>query len=220
MSYHFLTPAFVKQLTAMQVTRDIDEIINHCTATREGVYVDVPMVRQWHLDRGWSDIGYHFLIGLNGEVWFGRDLNRTGAHVKGHNTGTIGISYVGGLDSAGRSKDTRTDAQKGALVELQTLLVNKIPSIKKISGHRDYAAKDCPCYDASEYEYLLDRKPPKPEIDNPKDDDDKPLSWLDETIAQLEQANLLQKKSRDLLTDAANLHWKVLQSLRAQRDGE
>lgn len=201
--------------------RPINEIINHCTATREGVAFGVETVRKWHVeDRGWSDIGYHYLIGLEGEIWDGRPVERTGAHVKGHNTGTIGVAYVGGLDSNGNPKDTRTSAQKAALTKLHRMLLKQFPSINKISGHRDYAAKACPCYEAAEYKYLLDRKPVEPEFDNPKDDDDPDLpdSWLAETIASLEKANMLQKQGRDALDQAAAEHWKVLQALREERD--
>lgn len=207
--------------------RPISEIINHCTATREGMFVNVAMVDDWHKKRGFKreyrgktyHIGYHFLIGLEGEIWEGRPVEITGAHVKGHNDGTIGISYVGGLDSGGNPKDTRTSAQKRSLTLLHKQLLGQFPSINKISGHRDYAAKACPCFEAAEYNYLLERKPVEPEFSNPMDDDepDQPQSWLDETIAALEKANMLQKQGRDALDQAAAEHWKVLQSLREER---
>jgi N-acetylmuramoyl-L-alanine amidase len=69
------------------------------------------------LDRGWSDIGYHFLIYLDGSLHEGRPIERVGAHCKGHNEGSIGIAYVGGIDKVNfKPKDTRTEEQKEALV--------------------------------------------------------------------------------------------------------
>ena len=58
----------------------------------------VKTIRNWHTSRGWSDVGYHFVIGTKGELWAGRSLEYQGAHTKGHNN-SIGVAYVGGLDS-------------------------------------------------------------------------------------------------------------------------
>ena len=63
--------------------RDINKIIIHCTATPEGRDVSVDTIRQWHLDRGWSDIGYHYIIDLEGNLHEGRPVERQGAHVRG-----------------------------------------------------------------------------------------------------------------------------------------
>lgn len=79
--------------------RDINEIIVHCTATRpdwwqgKSTSEKVDEIRRWHVeDRGWRDIGYHYLIDRDGTVAKGRPVEQVGAHCKGHNTGTIGIS--------------------------------------------------------------------------------------------------------------------------------
>lgn len=76
--------------------RKVDEIILHCTATPEGEEFSNAQIKAAHLARGFSDIGYHFIIGLNGEVRRGRPTAIAGAHCTGHNTRSIGISYVGG----------------------------------------------------------------------------------------------------------------------------
>lgn len=141
--------------------RPVNEIIVHCAATPEGRDVTVTDIRNWHLRNGWSDIGYHFVITLDGMVHRGRPLNRVGAHVRGRNTGTIGVCYVGGVANDGKMtpKDTRTPEQKEALKLLLIQLLDANPEISRISGHRDYAAKACPSFDAtSEYRYLLDRR--------------------------------------------------------------
>ena len=130
-------------------TRKITEIIVHCTATREGKDYTVNEVRQWHKARGFADIGYHYLIRLNGGLEEGRDLSIAGAHCVGHNTNSIGVCYVGGLDSEGNPKDTRTREQKIALKTLLTSLRIAFPDAE-IHGHCDFAAKACPCFDATE----------------------------------------------------------------------
>jgi len=150
--------------------RKIDTIVIHCSATPEGRDVSVATIRKWHKDRGWRDIGYHYVIGLNGEIWKGRPIRQRGAHVKGHNTGSIGICYVGGVTNDGRlaPKDTRTPEQKTALVSLIRGLLVDYPAIKTICGHRDFpgVAKACPCFDAiPEYKWLLAGElAPKPRV--------------------------------------------------------
>ena len=99
--------------------RNIDKIIIHCSATKEGVAVSTATIRNWHIKgRGWSDIGYHYVIQLDGTIDYGRPINRIGAHTKGENENSIGICYIGGLSDKKRAKDTRTDAQKRALLKI------------------------------------------------------------------------------------------------------
>ena len=131
-------------------TRTIKEIIVHCSATPEGKDYTLDTIRQWHLQRGFSDIGYHYVIHLDGKVEEGGDVNIAGAHCSGHNSKSIGICYIGGMTADNKkAKDTRTDAQK---VNLKVLLqaMRKLYPNAKIHGHRDFAAKDCPSFDATE----------------------------------------------------------------------
>jgi len=130
--------------------RTINKIIIHCTATPEERAVTVADVTAWHHARGFFTIGYHYLIGLNGEVWKGRPIEQAGAHTTGHNTSSIGICYVGGLDANMRPKDTRTAGQKESLRGLIEELRGKHPGVT-IHGHREFANKACPCFDVSEY---------------------------------------------------------------------
>lgn len=150
--------------------RQLNEIIVHCAATREGRHHTVDEIRSWHKQRGWSDIGYHYVVYLDGTVKEGRPLSKIGAHVRGSNTGTIGICYVGGVAKDGKTpKDTRTEAQKRSLNRLLRDLLGKYPTIKKISGHNQYAAKACPSFDArEEYRHLVDAVSQPTE--NPPDD--------------------------------------------------
>lgn len=130
--------------------RKIDKIIVHCSATPEGKAFTVQQIRQWHVKgNGWRDIGYHFVIYLDGSIHRGRPEYQVGAHCKGYNENSIGVCYVGGCASDGKApKDTRTDAQKAALIELLRKLKAKYP-VAAIHGHRDFANKACPSFDAT-----------------------------------------------------------------------
>ncbi|WP_174800700.1 peptidoglycan recognition protein family protein [Martelella limonii] len=137
--------------------RPINEIIIHCTDTPAGRPVTVAEINQWHLARGWSGIGYHRVVHLNGAREAGRPIERIGAHVAGHNTGTVGIVYVGGRSAdMTHTADTRTPEQKHALVA-EIIALRERFEIGGISGHRDYdKGKACPCFDAHvEYAHLL-----------------------------------------------------------------
>ncbi|MBS7588302.1 N-acetylmuramoyl-L-alanine amidase [Ancylobacter defluvii] len=135
-------------LALLATSRPISEIIVHCTATPEGKDYTVADIRAWHKDRGFSDIGYHYVVYRDGRVMVGRPVGQVGAHVAGHNTGTIGISYVGGVAADGKTaKDTRTAAQRASLLWLVQQLAAKHPGIRKVTGHNQYAAKACPSFD-------------------------------------------------------------------------
>ena len=137
--------------SSLQVSRrTINRIIVHCTATPEGRVETVESVRRMHKANGWADIGYHYLIGLNGERWNGRNVNLVGAHCEGYNANSIGVCYVGGCDKNMKAKDTRTDKQKAALIALLKDLRKLYPKAKIVS-HRDLdrKGKACPSFDAT-----------------------------------------------------------------------
>lgn len=135
----------------MKTMRKISEIIVHCTATKAGRPFAIEDIRRWHLQRGFRDIGYHYLVLLDGTVQPGRPLVEVGAHCAGHNANSIGVCYVGGLAADGKPSDTRTPQQRTALRNLLTDLKSKFPNAC-IHGHRDFSSKPCPCFDAtSEY---------------------------------------------------------------------
>ena len=152
-----------------------DAIVIHCSATRAGQNIGKKEITQMHLQRGFSTIGYNYVVRLDGTVEVGRSLQIDGAHCnsKGfsgvsYNKHSIGICYVGGLDAHGKASDTRTPAQKKALRELIAKLVKEY-DIKEVLGHRDTSpdldgdgivepnewTKMCPCFDAAEYKDLL-----------------------------------------------------------------
>lgn len=133
--------------------RKINEIIIHCTATQEGKDFKASDIDRWHRERGFNKIGYHYVIDLDGTIEKGRDENEIGAHCTNHNKNSIGIVYVGGLDKTGKPKDTRTDGQKKALLELLIGLIIKYPQAI-ILGHNQLSKKSCPCFDV-EKEYRI-----------------------------------------------------------------
>ena len=137
--------------------RKIDEIIIHCSATAEGRNFTVEDVRRWHKARGFVDVGYHYLVYLDGSVHVGRPLAQVGAHCLGHNAHSIGVCYIGGLARDGKTpKDTRTGLQKLALEALVQLLQLNYPGAT-VHGHKEFAKKACPCFDV-EQEYKKSSK--------------------------------------------------------------
>ena len=135
--------------------RNINKIIVHCSATPEGKAFSVDDIRRWHLKRGFADIGYHFVIYLDGSVHVGRPLAKAGAHCKGHNAHSVGVCYIGGCEAhSQKPKDTRTEEQKRSLIRLITELRQQFPNAS-VHGHREFANKACPSFNArDEYKNL------------------------------------------------------------------
>lgn len=133
--------------------RSISHIVIHCADTPDGAYFDIKDIRKWHVqEKGWSDVGYHYIILLDGTIQLGRDIKTAGAHVKGYNKNSIGICYIGGGDG----EDTRTIAQKVTLIYLVGTLKRTFKDAE-VFGHRDFAGvtKKCPCFDSkNEYKNI------------------------------------------------------------------
>jgi N-acetylmuramoyl-L-alanine amidase len=167
--------------------RPISELIIHCTATRPEWWAGRSLaqktaeVRLWHTrDRGWRDIGYHYLIDRDGKVGTGRPLDQIGAHTQGRNTGTIGIALFGGHGSAVTDPfgANFTPEQERALIALIADLRGRFP-ITKVSGHNQYAAKACPGFDVPTW--LASQRPaPRPVVTSPQPqtDTNNPLAAL------------------------------------------
>ena len=157
-------------------SRLIDEIIIHCTATREGAKCTADQINAAHKARKFSayldaqgrtrHIGYHFLVHPDGSIEACRPVGKIGCHASGHNARSIGVSYIGGLDAADTNgmmiKDTRTPRQKASLISLIKSLKSEYPTIRRVIGHRDTSPdingngvidpyeyiKGCPCFNA------------------------------------------------------------------------
>lgn len=138
-----------------------DFIIIHCTATTEGKDLHAKDIDRLHRARGLNGIGFHYVVTLDGSVESGRPQGTVGAHVQGLNSTSIGIAYVGGLDTLLDPKDTRTPRQKQALEGLVTILRGMYPDVQ-VLGHRDVpqelvrgradpftVLRESPCFDAA-----------------------------------------------------------------------
>ncbi len=140
--------------------RSINLLVIHCSATRDGVPYTPEQLERDHRARGFDGPGYHFYIRRNGDIKTLRDIDRPGAHVRGHNAHSIGICYEGGLDTHGRPADTRTPWQRHSLRVVVAALLADYP-VARVCGHRDLSpdlngngivephewTKQCPCFD-------------------------------------------------------------------------
>lgn len=87
----------------------------HCSATRPSQIAGVKEIRAWHKAKGWSDIGYHFVIRRNGAIEKGRPISKTGAHVAGWNADNLGICLEGGISETFQPQNNFTREQWRAL---------------------------------------------------------------------------------------------------------
>ena len=129
--------------------RIINLIVVHCTATQGNRTLSPEALDLMHRRRGFNGTGYHYYIRKDGTVHLTRPVERIGAHAKGFNASSIGICYEGGLNEDGKPADTRTAAQRFALIDLLTILRHQYPEAQ-IAGHYQLSAtihKACPCYD-------------------------------------------------------------------------
>ena len=129
--------------------RIINLIVVHCSATREDCTLSPEDLDRLHRRRGFNGTGYHYYIRKDGTVHLTRPVERIGAHAKGFNASSIGICYEGGLNEDGKPADTRTAAQRFALIDLLTILRHQYPEAQ-IAGHYQLSAsihKACPCFD-------------------------------------------------------------------------
>lgn len=131
--------------------RDINYIINHCTATPQTATVE-GIQNYWRNEKGWKSPGYHHIILPNGTIVDLLPIEKVSNGVAGHNSNSINISYIGGIDAKGKAIDNRTEAQKAAQITLLKKYHTMFPKAI-ICGHRDFLIpgkpgwKECPSYD-------------------------------------------------------------------------
>lgn len=137
--------------------RKIDLIVVHCSATYPDMNIGAVEIDKWHKERGWSGIGYHYVVKRDGTIEEGRPVEKIGAHAHGFNSHSIGVCWVGGLDEdvADSASDNRTEEQRMSMLNLLGGLKSLYPDAE-IVGHRDLprVTKSCPCFDAKE-EYSI-----------------------------------------------------------------
>jgi len=135
--------------------REIKRIFIHCSATPPSMDIDADTIREWHKERGWSDIGYHHVIRRDGIIETGRDPKKIGAHVKGHNSDSLGICLVGGVAEDGRTPEANfTDEQMRSLSQFLKIMKHALGLTNAdIYGHRDApgVAKACPSFDVAHW---------------------------------------------------------------------
>ena len=125
--------------------RRIDRIIIHCSATNPEQDFCAADIDRWHKAKGWSGIGYHYVIKLDGTIEKGRDVSKAGAHAFGYNKRSIGVCYIGGVDMDGKPSDTRTEEQKRAMNVFIQMLKNDYLGAT-VHGHNEFSSKACPSF--------------------------------------------------------------------------
>jgi N-acetylmuramoyl-L-alanine amidase len=130
--------------------RQINKIIIHCAYSDPSMDIGVAEIDTWHRQRGFKSIGYHYVINRKGGVETGRPENEIGAHTIGHNFDSIGICLAGGKRADEPKPDSNfTLGQLNALKLVVDSLLLKYPGAR-VFGHRDFAPRDCPCFDVQE----------------------------------------------------------------------
>ena len=144
----------------------------HCSASIKGTDIGVAEIELMHIDRGWSGIGYNQVIRTGGRIEIGRPINYRGAHVKGHNSDTLGICLVGGLLPDGtpaRRFEDGFDEEQGDSLYWSLLFYHRMWPNLQVGGHRDFSPdldgdgvieehewlKACPCFNV--WEWVRDR---------------------------------------------------------------
>lgn len=148
-------------------------IVVHCSATKPSMNITAQRVREWHMAKGWNDIGYHFFIQRDGTIEAGRHPDEVGSHVAGHNTDSVSFCMAGGLSEDGKSFNNRPDLftpQQWASAKHLIAVLRRMYPFAAVLGHRDLSPdldqdgkieqhewlKTCPGFDAS---YELGSKP-------------------------------------------------------------
>ena len=139
--------------------REIKYIAVHCTASSQ--HVTIKELQQEFRRKGWKNPGYHYVVAADGAITQLLDNEKVSNGVKGFNSVSVNVAYIGGIDTAGKPIDNRTDEQKASLRSLLKLLHKTYPTAV-IQGHRDFSPdlnhdgritsneyiKACPCFDA------------------------------------------------------------------------
>lgn len=141
--------------------RNIKYIAVHCTASHQSMTIEG--LKQEFRRKGWVNPGYHYVVSPDGKITQLLDEEKVSNGVKGFNSVSINVAYIGGIDTNGKPVDNRTDAQKASLCSLLKMLHKKYPTAV-IQGHRDFSPdlnkdgkitpnewmKACPCFNAKE----------------------------------------------------------------------
>ena len=139
--------------------RRVDQIIIHCSASRPGSGHDIEDIDAWHRAKGWNGCGYHLVIPENGMIQQGRQLDadplpgwqpQQGAHAAGHNSNTVSVCVIGGVDHNGNPTDDYFTSQQWIALGIAVEFLTRAFPGAEVLGHRDLpgVAKACPSFDA------------------------------------------------------------------------
>lgn len=145
-------------MTIYQGVNPVREVILHCAAINPKRYSDwrgfqmFAEINRWHRERGWLGFGYHAMIMPDGELFTGRPFEMEGAHVQGHNRGTLGLLLIESkmITRLGRFEDWFTEPQRDAA----RAFIAGVVGIERVSGHNDYARKLCPGFKVYSSDWL------------------------------------------------------------------
>jgi N-acetylmuramoyl-L-alanine amidase len=139
----------IEWIKAQQLTRRVTHIVLHCTATRTNATVTA-IQNYWRNHLGWRNPGYHIIFHHEKGFTVMADLDRVCNGVAGHNSTSIHLSYIGGIDANNKPIDNRSESQKRLMRLAVTELQKRIPTARVVQGHRDFpnVRKACPCFDA------------------------------------------------------------------------
>ena len=131
--------------------RYISNIIIHCSATKPDQNITAKNIKKWHTEeRGFNDIGYHYVIRRDGTLEKGRNIDIAGAHARGFNANSIGVCLVGGVDKFNSPEQNYTANQYYSLKKLLDVLCVTFPNAD-IIAHNDVSDKACPVFNVGEW---------------------------------------------------------------------
>lgn len=157
----------------MTIRQRTDLIVFHCSATKPSAHIGVEQIREWHIAKGWADVGYHLVITRAGDLQAGRPLDQVGAHVAGFNANSVAVCMVGGLDELGRSfinAPQQYTPKQWETAHVVAAFLRRLYPGARVVGHRDLSPdqnkdgkitpqewlKTCPGFDAArEFERAL-----------------------------------------------------------------
>ncbi len=124
-----------------------DFVVIHCSATPPDLDIGRDEIDVWHRARGWNGVGYHFVIRRDGELEYGRQPTKKGAHAgAAYNNRSLGLCMIGGVNADGKPESNFTAAQWSTLLGMIDALKLVWPDAKVI-GHNEVSAKACPSFD-------------------------------------------------------------------------
>jgi N-acetylmuramoyl-L-alanine amidase len=139
----------IELINESDIDRNIKRIIYHCTATSQNATVS-SIKNFWKNKLGWKNPGYHIIVKPNGEWTYVHNFNKVSNGVRGYNSTSINVSYIGGIDSNGKALDNRTPKQKEIYRTIYHTFKEKLPEATH-HGHNEFSSKACPSFIVKEW---------------------------------------------------------------------